>query len=332
MAEKSTPKKNSKTSRGSAAEGRFGARDIVQVLLTGLVLAAVIIGITVAVVAGTGQLPQPAVPPTADPQQVASVPTFTPEPTATEVPCEAQAWWDASGAPFNTVIDALLAINLETPPQQVVTQSEQVSAARDPLGPAAAPCIVPLQGGMRAALDRVQALYSTYLTPTTEKDRAIAQIGLADALLPVIDAASSLQINTGAAWISRIESGFRGECPAERWFLDVMQVRDYQSFTALGANLSADASLTDVQNMLIEMRRLRSSWDADSVSFPACTKAASDRWLAMMDAMISGVNARLNGDAATADGFANQSLLELNNFLVEARALGIVEVGGVASS
>ena len=330
MAQKAAPKKPVKPTKAAkpASSGK-GVRpaDILHVLLTGIVLAAVIIGIVVGVVIGTGKLALAAPGPVDNSQTVALEPSFTPPPTATDIPCEAQAWWDANGVPFNAAMDTLLAVTLDTPPQQIVDQSGQIAPLRAPLTAPAAPCLAALQSAMSAALDKADALYQTYLTPTAEKDRAVIQLALVDALLPVADAAAALPITTGSAWAQPLIAGYRGDCPAERWFLDVMIVRDYQSFTALGANLNDQSSLTDVQNMLIEMRRLRSSWATDSTAFPACTKAASDRWLAMMDALISGLNAQLNGDAATADGFIQQSQLELRNFVAEARALGITAVG-----
>jgi hypothetical protein len=332
VAQKEAPKKTSKPAKAnhSPSSGDSRLRDIVQVLLTGIVLAVVVIGVVVGIVMGTGKLAQAAPPPTANPSQqtVAAVPTFTPVPTATEIPCEAQAWWDANGVPFNAAVDALLAVTLETPPQQIVDHSGQIAPLRVALSGTASPCLAPLQSAMNAALDKADALYQTYLAPTVEKDRAVVHLALVDALLSVADAAAALPITTAAAWTAPLDTGYRGNCPAQRWFTEVMQVRDYHSFLALATNLDpATTSAADIQSKLLEMRRLSSSWAADSTAFPACTQAASDRWLAMMEATISGVNVQLNGDIATADGFYKQSQLELRNFVTEARTLGITLLG-----
>ena len=83
----------------------------------------------------------------------------------------------------------------------------------------------------------------------------------------------------------------------------------------------ASLPASEIQTMMVDFRSGRSSFAADSVSFPECVKPVSDHFVALMDAILGVLNAGLNGDPAGIDANINTMNLELRAFETESQKL-----------
>ncbi|MBI5671109.1 MAG: hypothetical protein HZC41_24195 [Chloroflexi bacterium] len=306
-------------------------RDFLHVLLIGMIFAALFggVGYLLATQRGLKLGPPGTSVASADRPNSGTVGTPIPQPTATPtltpIPCEAQAWWDANGAAMNQVVNDVLNLSVEMRPADIQRARTSFQAWQAGIDSApVAPCLAPVQ---TAALDAAQAmddLYAAHLTTTTEQERAQKRLTTMDKLLPVADAAAGLNINLGdgAAWVQTVQNFTRGDCPAERWFIETMVIRDYQRFFRLVEDVSIqNQSLAETQNTLREMRNLQSAFETDSAAFPECIKPASDHYLNGMKEFINTINTLLNGDRSASDAHLQAARAQINEFFAEIATL-----------
>lgn len=303
-----------------------GARDALHVILLGLVFTALLGGIGYAIASSIGvpqaasTTPAPAAftqPGSETPgsQSVAVEPTVPPPPT--EIPCEASVWWDANRATTGAVITAALDLKIETSGQQIQAGKQAFDAWRGGIeAEAVAPCLSAAKQAFVNAAPQIEALYSQFLTTSTEQTRAGALVRAMDALLPATDELTALNLGDNDAWITAVQDFSRAECPAKRWYNEIILGKDYKRFFTLFDALDY-GQIGAANNSLREMQSLRGSFQADSTAFPACLKTVSDALLAAMDGFIGFGDARLRNDAANADAQLNAANNGLATFYSE---------------
>ncbi len=149
-----------------------GARDIIQVILLGLVFTALFTGIGYVIASGIGIPKSAANPvvvntPSVNPigaTRVAVQPTVPP--TATEVPCEAQAWWDANRAPFESAVNIVLTANIQTPGSTINNAKNAFTAWRTTFeGEETAPCVAAAKQAILNAAPQIQAVFELVSEP-----------------------------------------------------------------------------------------------------------------------------------------------------------------------
>jgi hypothetical protein len=313
-----------------ANSGGTGFRDFLHVILLGLVFTALFGGIGYAIASGMGipqtvattptresQVQSPSGDETPDGQQnVAIEPSATPPPT--EIPCEAQAWWDANNATTAQVVTGAIDLKIETSGQQIQSAKQAFDNWRSTIeSETVAPCLSAVKQAIVSAAPGVEALYNAFLTTSTEQSRAQALVRAMDALLPVTDELDKLSVSGGdSAWIGTVQDFTRGECAAKRWYNEIILGKDYKRFFALFDALDYN-QIGAATSSLREMQGLRGSFQADSAAFPECLKTASDALLAAMEGFIGFGNSRLQGDAANADAQFNAANTSLATFYGE---------------
>jgi hypothetical protein len=310
-----------------------GAKDALHVILMGLIFTALFGGIGYVVASSMGipnsgsasgvdVTPVSTTPiqttgdATQAPQNVVIEPTQPPAPT--DIPCEAQAWWDANNATAAKLIGGALEMTIQTSGQQVKANKDAFDAWISSLQsqPVSA-CVSAAQQALVTAAPQVSALYDQYLTTSTEQTQAQALVKAMDSLLPVTDEIDKLSINTAAdGWIKSVQDFSRADCTAKRWYSEIILGKDYKRFFTLlnGLDVSQIGAAT---NSLREMQGLVGSFQTDSATFPACVKAASDALVGAMNAFVMGSNARLQNDAANADAQLKAANTGLANFYTE---------------
>lgn len=303
--------------------GGGGLRDFLQVLLMGMLFTALFggagfviansIGIPKAAVVEDDR-PLAAVTPGA--QDVAVQPTV--EPTPTEIPCEAQAWWDTNRVALGEAVNTILNANIQTPPSQINSAKNAFAGWRTTFeGETAAPCVQAARSAISNAIPQVEAVFDSYLTPTTDQQRAQTFIRAMDELLLSADAITQLPITTtDDTWLVAVQDFTRGDCPAKRWFTEIIQGRDYKRFFDLFNTLDF-GQIAAATSTLREMQGLRGAFAADSATFPDCVKTASDHLLASMNGFIAYGNARLGGDMSNVDPQLQTGNNELTSFYTE---------------
>ncbi len=307
--------------RASSSVGR----DILHVLLIGIIGAALFGGIGYAIALSQGVKLGTAVALNNPPPGSTPRPQPTAAPTATDIPCEAQAWWDASGAAMNQAILDAVNLTIEQRPAAIQAaqanfQTWQAAIA----GEQFAPCLAPVQTAVTSAAPSVEAFYAAHLTTTSEQERAQKFLTMMSDLLPLADAVAALNLDLGAdaAWVQGVQDFTRGECPAERWFVETMVVRDYQRFfTLLGDVDFQNKPVTEIQATLREMRNLQSAFETDSGAFPECVKPASESYLGGMKEFINTINTLLNGNRAASDAHLQAARTAINSFFSQLAAL-----------
>jgi hypothetical protein len=249
-------------------------------------------------------------------QSVAVEPSATPQPT--EIPCEAQAWWDANNAATAQAINGAIDLKIETSGQQIQSAKQAFDSWRTAVeSETVAPCLQGVKQAFTNAAPQVEALYAAFLTTSTEQSRAQALLRAMDALLPVTDELDKLAVSGGDnAWITTVQDFSRGECTAKRWYNEIILGRDYKRFFTLFDSLDY-AQIGAATNSLREMQSLRGSFQADSATFPECLKTAGDALLLAMDGFISYGNSRLQDDMAQADAQFNAANTALATFYGE---------------
>jgi hypothetical protein len=300
------------------------------VIVMGLIFTAIFGGIGYVVASSMGIPSAPAADATpggVSPIQTSSDATQAPEsvviePTATstptEIPCEAQAWWDANNATAAQTIGSAINMTIETSGQQIQTNKKALDTWLGSVqSEAVAPCLSSVQQSIVTAGPQVSALYDQFLTTSTEQTRAQALVRAMDALLPVTDEIDKLSVTGGdTSWITSVQDFSRAECPAKRWYNEIILGKDYKRFFVLLDALDFN-QIGAATNSLREMQGLAGSFQADSAAFPECIKPASDALLGAMNAFVSGSNARLQGDAANADAQLQAASTGLANFSTE---------------
>ena len=307
-----------------------GAKDALQVILMGLIFTALFGGIGYVVASSMGipksaasvdLTPSNATPiqngdVTQTPQSVAIEPTVPPPPT--DIACAAQAWWDANNATAAKLIGGALDLTIQTSGQQIQANKQAFATwVSGVQSEAVAACLSAVQQAIVTAGPQVTALYDQYLTTSSDQTRAQALVRAMDALLPATDEIGKLNISGGDdGWIKSVQDFSRAECTAKRWYNEVILGKDYIRFftllDALDFNQAGAAT-----NSLREMQGLVGSFQADSATFPACVKAASDALLGAMNAFVAGSNARLQNDVANADAQIKAANTGLANFYSE---------------
>jgi len=309
------------------ANSGSGARDVLHVLLLGLIFTALFGGIGYVVASSMGipvaVSPTPAsvsqsqtAGETPGSQSVAIQPTDTPPPT--EILCEAQAWWDANSAATAEVVNNVLNLSIQMPGQQIQANKQAFETWRGGLeGETVAPCLSAVKQAIVSAAPQVEALYSTYLTASTDQMRAQAVVRTMDSLLPVTDELDKLNVS-GAddSWITAVQDFTRAECPAKRWYNEIILGRDYKRFFTLFDAIDY-SQIGAATNSLREMQSLRGSFLADSAAYSECLKTASDALLASMDAFIAYGNAQIGNDPSTAGAQLQTATTQLANFYSE---------------
>lgn len=312
------------------SSGGSGLRDALHVILMGVIFTALFGGIGYVIASGMGipqsatttptaesqsQLPSGDVTPGAE-QVVVIEPSATPPPT--EIPCEAQAWWDANNATTAQVITSAIDLKIETSGQQIQSAKQAFDGWRSAIASeTVAPCLQPVQAAIATAAPGVEALFNAFLTTSTEQSRAQVLVKAMDALLPVTDELNKLSVSGGdSAWITTVQDFTRGECPAKRWYNEIILGKDYKRFFTLFDGIDY-AQIGAATNSLREMQGLRGSFQADSAAFPECLKPSIDALLAAMDGFISFGNSRLQNDAANADAQFNAANTSLATFYGE---------------
>lgn len=313
-----------------AGSGGSGVKDFLQVIVMGLIFTALFggIGYVVASSMGIPSAPAADVTPgssvpiqtsgdaTQSPESVVIEPTATATPT--EIPCEAQAWWDTHNPTAAQVIGGALNLTIETSGQQIQANKQAFDTWLTGVqGETVAPCLSSVQGAIVTAAPAVSALYSQFLTTSTEQTRAQALVSAMNALLPVTDEIGKLTVTGGdTSWITSVQDFSRAECPAKRWYNEIILAKDYKRFFVLLDSLDFNQAGA-ATNSLREMQGLAGSFQADSAAFPECIKPASSALQAAMNAFVSGSNARLQGDAANADAQLQAASTGLANFSTE---------------
>ncbi|MEO8613164.1 MAG: hypothetical protein ABI690_35055 [Chloroflexota bacterium] len=315
------------------AQSGSGAKDALHVILMGLIFTALFGGIGYVVAssmgipnsgsASVGDVTPVSTTPvqtngdaTQAPQSVVIEPTVPPPPT--EIPCEAQAWWDANNATAAKLIGGAINLTIQSPGQQVKANKDAYDAwisgiQSQPL----AACLSAAQGAIVTAAPQVSALYNQFLTTSTEQTQAQTLVQAMDALLPATDEIGKLSVTGGdSGWIESVQDFSRADCTAKRWYNEIILGKDYKRFFTLldALDFSQAGAAT---NSLREMQGLVGSFQADSAGFPACVKTASDALQAAMNAFVMGSNARLQNDAANADAQIKAANTGLANFYSE---------------
>lgn len=307
-------------------------RDLLHVLLLGIVFAALFggIGYVLALQRGinpaiTGTSVASADRPGANLTPGTPVPQPTATPTATPIPCDAQDWWNANGAATSRAVNDVINLSVEMRPADIQQAQANFQTWKTGLESAQlAPCLAPVQTAALDAATVIDDLYAAHLTTTTEQERAQKKLTTMESLLPVADVAADLNINLGdgAAWVTAVQDFTRGDCPAERWYIHTMVVRDYQRFFTLVEDVSVqNKPLAETQNTLRDMRDLQSAFETDSASFPECVQSASLHYLNGMKAFINTINTLLNGDRAASDAHLQAARTQINEFFAEIATL-----------
>jgi hypothetical protein len=309
-----------------------GAKDALHVILMGLIFTALFGGIGYVVASSMG-IPKsgaatvgdstPTAAPiqsggdvTQAPQSVVIEPTLPPPPT--DIPCEAQAWWDANNVTAAKLIGGALDLTIQTSGQQIQANKQAFDAWLSSVQsePVAA-CLAAVQQAIVTAGPQVSALYDQFLTTSTEQTRAQALVKAMDSLLPATDEIGKLSVSGGDdGWIKSVQDFSRAECTAKRWYNEIILGKDYKRFFTLLDALDV-TQIGAATNSLREMQGLVGSFQADSATFPACVKPASDALVGAMTAFVSGSNARLQNDAANADAQLKAANTGLANFYSE---------------
>jgi hypothetical protein len=314
------------------ARSEGGAKDALQVILMGLIFTALFGGIGYVVASSMGipksaaivdSTPSNATPiqngdVTQAPQSVAIEPTAPPPPT--DIACEAQAWWDANGSELQTVLKGVTSLAIDQPPAQIQAVKASFDTWKEKLqGQQVAECMQPIYQSIVNVLSAIETNLNSYVTVTTDQERAKAFLSLMDALLPLTDAIEAANFNNAPVeWMDNVQAFTRSDCPAGRWFIETFFARDYIGYFHKFEDVDlASLPASQLQTMMVDFRSGRSSFAADSASFPECVKPASDHFVAMMDAILGVLNAGLNADPASMDSNLNAMNVELRAFETE---------------
>ncbi len=291
----------SRPAKKEPTPSRFSGQDVLHVVLIGLVCTVLFAGIGIAIsmskgiTAGTGT--------GGNGQIVASndtpVPTIPPTATATEIPCEAQAWWDTISAASATVINNVQALSVKLPPQQIKAGSDTSNAWKTSLEAATnlPPCVQSAQQALLNAANETGTLYGFYLTVSEQKDRGQQFLRTMDSYLVVTDELQKLNVTVSEDWFTTVRDFTLSDCPVKRWFIEQFVVRDYKKFFEIMDAIDPRTTTAgDLNADLITMRSLRSSLTADSPGFPDCVQPAVQHLSSGMDSLIQAINLGLGGD------------------------------------
>jgi len=309
------------------ASSGSGARDVLHVILLGVIFTALFGGIGYVIASSMGIPAAVSVTPiatsapqsgneTPGTQNVAVEPTNTPPPT--EIPCEAQTWWDANRAVLGQAVDTVFNAGGRSGADVNSARTAFASWRTTFESEAVAPCLSAVKQAIVNAAPPIDDYFKLFTeTVSTEQQRAQGLVRAMDALLPVTDELDKLNLSatddTDDTWITTVQDFTRAECPAKRWYNEIILGKDYKRFFTLfdALDLSQIGAAT---NSLREMQSLRGSFQADSAAFLECLKPASDALLAAMDAFIAYGNAQINNDTGNAGAQLQTATTQLANF------------------
>jgi hypothetical protein len=282
-----------------SASSRFSARDFIHSVLIGLVMTAFLVGIGLAVSSSRG-IPLTVQNAEGTPGAVAILPTaIPPTATPTEIPCTAQEWWNSISAATAKAFDNARAVRVDTPvPEVQVSQADfNVWKSSLELATTPPPCAEAAQQTLLNAASEIETNYQLYVSASSDQQRAQQFLKLNDSFLAVTDELEKLEVTVSDSWYQTVRDFVRGDCPAERWFIDIWRGRDYKQFPVLvsGSNPQG-ATPAELQETLVQMRNYANAFRTDRTGFPECVTTAADHWSKALDAAVSMVNSALNGD------------------------------------
>src|SRR6185436_8590922 len=112
------------------------------------------------------------------------------------------------------------------------------------------------------------------------------------------------------------------DCPARRWYIQQFIVRDYQRyFTLLSSINIRTMTASDLQQALLDLRTLGSSFKIDEANFPACVQTADTHYRASIDSALQAVNAALNGNMGAVNDLLVTATSEKTAFQTELKTL-----------
>ncbi|HEX2906037.1 MAG TPA: hypothetical protein VHO69_04210 [Phototrophicaceae bacterium] len=303
-----------------------GGRDLLHVLLLTLVFTALFGGIGFAVASSMGiKVAAPKATATPSGAVVSANTAIPPTATPTEIPCEAQTWWDAHRADLTKIIGGALDLTIEMRPADIQKLAETFKTWRTTFeAETVAPCLATLQQGLVATNPNLEAYITSFTTVTTQRDRMILVLPIMDSLKPVTEAVTALNITIAPddEWVGLVQQFTLAECPVDRWLIDTFFVRDYARFFTLVSQDATDMPLAEVQNMLRTARDLKSAFETDSLAFPECVKPISDHFNKGMGAYIDAINSVLNQDMTSVQNYLVTLQTEFNAFATAIEASG----------
>lgn len=330
---KPTAKRAAKAPKARSSGGI--GQDLVHVILIALVSTALFTAAALAAslaigVPGGIQLNSIAAAPTAN---VTAAPTPTPLPTATPIPCEAQAWWDANRDAAARTINDMIALSVSQPPGELRAKADAFTAWRAGLESAPVPDGACNAATYRALLDfssSAQAVFNSFLTSSTHQQRGQLFVAAMDSLLRAADEWQKLELTPVSPqddWVAAAIDFSRAECPARRWYYEILIGRDFLRYYRLldGITPQTIADTGQTQTALRDTRDLRNAFATDSAAFPQCVQSASARYLASMDALMGGLNDALNGSMSGAAEKLTTASSEARQFFQELAALTSTE-------
>lgn len=287
------------------------ARDIRQILFIGLGLGLLltIAGVAAALaigIPGAGDRPI---------NLAALIPTAAPPlPTNTPIPCTAPEWWAEAGPELATAMDSALrlAVADAVPEVQRLQAEFNVWQTRFEVQTDVAPCVEPVRAQFLGAAETAMRYFGLFTAPSTEAERAGTLVTLYDQLLRGLDGLEQLEVATPGEWADGVRAFSGGDCPAQRWYLEIFVARDYNRFFSTFNAINFQVlDVAAVQESLRTMRSLRSSFATDNGvvgegtppppnAAPACAGQAVDHLLAAMDGYLGFTNAYLNNSLASA--------------------------------
>ncbi len=329
MAKSAGRPQSAKSAKPAASSGPSRGRDILHVILIGLVSTALFTAIAIGASYAINPDLAANVPSQTNPNstRIAVIATDVPTaiPTATEIPCEAPAWWSENRAAIAQVVNNITSIAVNTPPGNINTAAEQLKSWNESFAAAVhPPCVDPARQALSAVVPSAEAYVNAYLTSvTTPQQRGLVLLELLNALLPAADALTRLQLADASAaddqWIGKVQNFFTAECPAAKWYAEVIVGKDYyERFSTIQRDANLQSPSRDT---LTQLRDLSSAFRVDSETFPECVQAAAAHFQSAMDSFFNGLNEVLNGNPSAASTQIATANGELSTFVNDTRQL-----------
>lgn len=258
----------------------------------------------------------------------ALIPTpVPPTATPTPIPCTAQEWWGGNGKAFMDGVNEPLNI-----PDVISTRSKLLAVPavqRAQTGRAdlkvkrtsfelaqTPPCAEAARAAALQTADDFDAYYNLLVTTSNEQDRLRQFMRALDAAVRVSDELDKLEVAMNVSWVADVKAFSSGDCPAARWFIEQIYLRDYYAYYTGGLQGFNPASTTpaEMENLLRTLRSLKSSLETDKASYPECVQPATDRLIAFFDNFFNAVNSTLNNDLALAQQYLVTAPTEMTAF------------------
>ncbi len=302
-------------------------KDITHVVGIGLVLTVIltIIGVVASLAIGIpGSNDTDGTPSTVN---LSALNPTSPPPTAipTEIPCTAQEWWNsnsvAMGEIFTNARNAT--ITTKVPDVQKAQAALKVWQTSFEVTDVAPPCAKPAKVAVLVAAKSADDLYKSYTTTTTEPQRALQSVQLADKLLVVYQQLENLKVTVSDTWLTEARDYTKADCPAARWYDENFIGKGYKEFINANPKLNI-SKLTPAQmnDLLKQFRNLQSSLNTDKETFPECVKTqAVDYLITYFKAGADALNSALNNDLASIQGSLTLMPTALNSFYATMKTL-----------